>query len=144
MSSNFNFNKVMLGGRLASDPTAKTTQSGTAVANFCVAVTRDYGGDEKVTDFIDCVAWREQANFVQRFFRKGSPIFVEGTVQKRSWKTQTGETRWATEVVVDKARFVEAKGEGFAPPTETSGYVEPIPEPSYDLEELNDGEDLPF
>ena len=135
MSSNLNFNKVILGGRFTADPVAKTTQSGTPVANFTLAVNRKYSKDngDKATDFIDCVAWRECASFIQRFFHKGSCICVEGSLQKRSWQTQNGETRWATEVVVDQVYFVDAKGDGFAPPD--------TPAPS--LEDFDESE-LPF
>ena len=93
--ANFNFNKVIIGGRLTADPELKTTPSGISVCSFVVAVNRNYKGpDGKVTaDFLNVTAWRGTAEFITRFFRKASSICVIGSVQTRSWVTQAGEKR---------------------------------------------------
>jgi single-strand DNA-binding protein len=113
--ANFNFNKVILGGRLTSDIELKTTQSGISVTSFTVAVNRRFSGgadQQPQADFINVVAWRQQAEFVSRFFRKGSSICVVGSLQTRTWTDQSGQKRYATEVVADEINFVDAKGEG--------------------------------
>lgn len=112
--ANFNLNKVILGGRLTADPELKTTQSGVSVTTFSVAVTRRFGGKEgeqPQADFINVTAWRQTAEFVTRFFRKGSSICVVGSIQTRSWEDQQGQKRFATEVVADEAYFVDSKGD---------------------------------
>ncbi|MBQ7354983.1 MAG: single-stranded DNA-binding protein [Clostridia bacterium] len=112
--ANFNFNKVILGGRLTGDPELKTTQSGISVTSFSVAVNRRYSGaadQQPQADFINVVAWRQQAEFVSRYFRKGSSICVVGSLQNRSWTDQNGQKRYTTEVVADEINFVDAKGE---------------------------------
>ncbi len=112
--ANFNLNKVILGGRLTADPELKTTQSGVAVTTFSVAVTRRFGGKEgeqPQADFINVTAWRQTAEFITRFFRKGSSVCVVGSIQTRSWTDQQGQKRFATEVVADEAYFVDSKGD---------------------------------
>lgn len=112
--ANFNLNKVILGGRLTADPELKTTQSGVSFTTFSVAVTRRFGGKEgeqPQADFINVTAWRQTAEFVTRYFRKGSSICVVGSIQTRSWEDQQGQKRFATEVVADEAYFVDAKGD---------------------------------
>jgi len=112
--ANFNFNKVILGGRLTADPELKTTQSGFSVTSFTIAVNRRFGGkagEEPQADFINVTAWRQTAEFVARYFRKASSICVVGSIQTRSWTDQQGQKRFATEVVADEAYFVDAKSE---------------------------------
>ncbi len=112
--ANFNFNKVILGGRLTADPELKTTPSGVAVTSFTVAVNRRFGsknGEDTQADFINVTAWRQTAEFVTRYFRKASSICVVGTIQTRSWTDQNGQKRFVTEVVADEAYFVDAKSE---------------------------------
>ena len=126
--ANFNFNKVILGGRLTADPELKTTQSGVAVTTVTLAVTRRFGGKEgeqPVADFINVTAWRHTAEFVTRFFRKGSSICVVGSIQTRSWEDQQGQKHWATEVVADEAYFVDSKGD--ASPAQASRAANPQP-----------------
>ena len=103
-------NRIILMGRLTREPELRHTQQGTAVASFSLAVDRN--GREKATDFVDCVAWRQTAEFITRFFHKASSICVVGTIQTRSWTDQQGQKRYSTEVVVDEAMFVDARGEG--------------------------------
>lgn len=116
--ANFNFNKVILGGRLTADPELKSTASGTLVLAFTVAVTRravpkneDGTKGDAVTDFINCVAWRERAEFISKYFKKGSSICVTGAIQTRSYQDKDGNKRYATEVIVDEVCFVDAKGD---------------------------------
>ena len=112
--ANFNFNKVILGGRLTADPELKTTPSGIAVTSFTVAVNRRYGqksGEDAQADFFNVTAWRQTAEFITRYFRKASSICVVGTLQTRSWVDQNGQKRFATEIVADEAYFVDAKSE---------------------------------
>ena len=100
-------NKAILMGRLTRDPEMRQTQSGVAVANFTVAVDRRFKNKdgEYDTDFINCVAWRQQAEFVSKYFYKGKPILVVGTIQTRTWEDDEGKRRYATEVVVDEVSF---------------------------------------
>ena len=90
-------NKCMLVGRITRDPEMRQTQSGVAVANFTVAVDRRFKNKdgEYDTDFISCVVWRSTAEFVSKYFRKGDPIAVVGSVQTRSWEDDTGNKRYA-------------------------------------------------
>ena len=110
--ANFNFNKVILGGRLTADIEMKQTPSGVAVCNFSIAVNRKPSKDgESQADFINCQAWRGTAEFIGKYFRKGSSICVLGSIQTRSWKDKDGSTRYATEVIVDEATFVDGKND---------------------------------
>ena len=114
--ANLNLNKVILAGRLTADPELKQTQSGLAVLTFTLAINRRFakgtdGQAAQQADFITCVAWRQTAEFIARYFRKGSCLCVTGSIQTRSWQDQQGQKRYATEVVVDEAMFVDSKGE---------------------------------
>ncbi len=114
--ANFNLNKVILGGRLTSDPELKSTPSGVQVTSFSIAVNRPHKGKdgEGKADFISVTAWRGTAEFICRYFKKGSSICVVGNLQTRTWTDQQGAKRYATEVVADEAYFVDSKGEGSA------------------------------
>ena len=107
--ANFNFNKSILGGRLTSDVELKTTPNGVPVCTFTLAVNRKASKDQ--TDFISCVAWRTTAEFISRYFTKGSPLCVVGAIQTRNWTDQNGNKKYATEVVVDEAMFVDSKSD---------------------------------
>ncbi len=106
-------NEVILVGRLVADPEMKSTQSGIAVVSFTVAVNRSYknasGGYD--ADFINCVAWRNQAEFLSKYFGKGDKIGIIGSIQTRSYEDRAGMKRYATEVVADKIRFIDSKSE---------------------------------
>ena len=105
----FNFNKVMIGGRLTADPELKTTQSGLSVTSFTVAVNRRAkAGEEQKADFFNVTAWRGTAEFVTRFFHKGSSIMIVGSLQNRSWE-RDGHKRTVTEIVADEAHFVDSR-----------------------------------
>ena len=158
--ANFNFNKVIIGGRLTADPELKTTPSGISVTSFTIAVNRRFGGrngEDSVADFISVTAWRQTAEFITRYFRKASSICVTGSLQTRNWTDNNGVKHYATEVVADEAYFVDAKSESplavreaQAQPYIPESYGAPAyatPAASVDLpkfEEITDDEDLPF
>ena len=105
-------NHIVLMGRLTRDPELRYTQSQTAVASFSLAVERDFGGrdgSEKQTDFIDIVAWRQTAEFVSKYFTKGSMAVVSGRLQIRDWTDREGNKRRSAEVVADNVYFGESK-----------------------------------
>ena len=101
-------NKAILMGRLTRDPELRHTDSGKAVCNFTVAIQNGYG-DEKSTDFINCVAWNKTAEFVDKYFAKGRMIIVVGRIQTRSWEGQNGKKNYTTEVVASEVSFGETK-----------------------------------
>ena len=104
------FNLVVLTGRLTADPELKTTQSGISVTSFSIAVDRRYrAGEERQTDFINVVAWRQQAEFVAKYFKKGNMIGIEGSIQTRKYTDKNGNNRTAFEVVANNVQFVETK-----------------------------------
>ena len=105
-------NHITIMGRLTRDPEFRYTQSQTPVASFTLAVDRDFGsrdGGEKQTDFIDCVAWRQTAEFVSKYFTKGSMAVVSGRLQIRDWTDRDGGKRRSAEVVVDNMYFGESR-----------------------------------
>lgn len=121
--ANFNINKVILGGRLTADPELKQTNSGKPVCSFTLAVNRRFSQNNEA-DFITCVAWNKTAEFVSTYFKKGSSLCVVGAVQTRSWE-QDGQKRYATEVQVDEALFVDGKNDAQATGTsaDTQTYI---------------------
>ncbi len=105
-------NSVIIMGRLTADPELRTTTSGLSVTSFTVAVDRNYrSGDERQTDFINCVAWRATADFVTRYFRKGQMIAVQGSLQVRNYEDKNGNKRTAYDVVADNVSFCGSKSE---------------------------------
>ncbi len=149
------FNKCILQGRLTSDPEAKQTQSGTAVTSFTLAVDRRYNsGEEKKCDFITVVAWKQTADFICRYFKKGQAMLVCGELQTRSWQDNSGNKRHATEVVASEVSFCEAKRESEGNNAtanqnaaqgkfEAPAYVpDAYSQPRFD--EIKSDEDLPF
>lgn len=105
-----NFAVIM--GRLTADPELKTTNSGLSVTSFCVAVDRRYQKDgERQTDFINVTAWRQTAEFVNRYFHKGSMIAVQGSIQTRNYEDKNGNKRTAVEIVADNVSFCGSKSE---------------------------------
>jgi single-strand DNA-binding protein len=102
-----NVNKVFLIGNLTKDPELRRTQSDLSVASFAVAVNRR--GKDAGVDFIDCTAWRNTADFVSKYFKKGDPILVVGSISTRSYKDKDGNNRKAVEVVADDVQFVAPK-----------------------------------
>lgn len=119
------FNKVILMGRLTADPELKSA-GGTSVVSFTLAVDRRYAKEgQNKTDFITVVAWRQTAEFICKYFRKGSAILVCGEIQTRSWEDNNGNKRYATEVVASEVSFCEAKrdSEGNNSPVASNGSV---------------------
>ena len=109
------FNLVVLTGRLTADPELKTTANGIPVTTFSIAVNRNYrAGEQQQTDFINIVAWRQRAEFITKYFKKGSMIGIEGSIQTRKYQDKNGNNRTIFEVVVNNAQFVESKREGGA------------------------------
>ena len=103
-------NHIVIMGRLTRDPELRRTGSGKAVASFTVAVDRDFSqGDQKETDFIDCVAWQKTGEFVSKHFAKGRMIVVSGRLQIRSWTDKEGNKRRTAEVVADSCYFGDSK-----------------------------------
>lgn len=104
------FNLVVLTGRLTADPELKTTPSGVSVTTFSIAVSRRYkAGEETQADFINIVAWRQTAEFITKYFKKGSMIGIEGSIQTRRYTDKEGKTRNVFEVIANNAQFVESK-----------------------------------
>lgn len=140
-----NLNKVVLAGRLTADPELKQTTSGISVTSFTLAVNRRYAKDQQQqTDFITVIAWRQTAEFITRYFKKGSAICIVGAIQTRSWQDQQGQKRYATEVIADEAMFVDSKSDN--QPVANGFYIPdaymPVTTPKF--EESNPDDDLPF
>lgn len=108
-----NINKVILIGRLTADPELRRTQSDLPVSSFTVAINRR--GKDAGADFIDCVAWRSSAEFLAKYFHKGDPVYVSGSIQVRQFKDKNDNNRKAVEVVADEIQFVADKKKEAAP-----------------------------
>ncbi|MEG0178949.1 MAG: single-stranded DNA-binding protein [Oscillospiraceae bacterium] len=109
-------NTVALMGRLTADPELKTTQSGLAVCSFSIACDRSYAkaGEERACDFINIVAWRQTAEFVCKYFHKGSLIALDGSIQTRNYEDKSGNKRTAFEIVASNVHFAGAKSDNAA------------------------------
>jgi single-strand DNA-binding protein len=150
--ANFNFNKVILGGRIVNDLELKKTPSGVSVTSFSIAVNRTHSKDkEQQADFINVTAWRNTAEFICQYFKKASSVCIVGSIQTRSWTDNNGQKRFATEVVADEAFFVDSKGEASAPQNtaqpsfaHASQYVPEQYQTKPQMRELAPEEDLPF
>ena len=108
-------NHIVIMGRLGKDPELRRTQSGVAVATFNVAVDRDFkdkATGQRATDWITCVAWRSTAEFVEKYFAKGSQVLVAGRLQMRDWTDKDGNKRISAEVQAENVYFAGAKTEG--------------------------------
>ena len=148
------FNKVILIGNMTADPELKQTTNGTSVCSFSIAVNRRFAraeqGQQNV-DFINVVTWRQSAEFVCRYFKKGNPILVCGQLQTRSWTDNQGQKRTATEVVADEVTFVAPAGQGVAPAAAGAAYTpDAYGAPSFNstqsasFEEIPGDDNLPF
>lgn len=100
-------NSITLMGRLTKEPDFRTTQNGTNVVSFTLAVDRDYqsGGSEKQTDFVECVAWRQTGEFVSKYFHRGQMMALHGSLQSRKWEDKNGNNRVSWEVIADSVYF---------------------------------------
>ena len=153
-------NKVILMGRLVSDPELRTTPSGLSVTTIRIAVNRRFAkqGDAVTADFFDVVCWRQTAEFVAKYFGKGRQIAIVGSLQTRKWTDKDGQNRYATEVVAEEVYFADSKkdssdmggnspyrnvrsADNMGAGTESHGYT---PAGRGDFEEVDDGDDLPF
>lgn len=136
-------NHIVLMGRLTRDPELRHTPTGTAVANFTLAVDRVFGGEDKKTDFIDIVAWKGTAEFISKHFTKGRAMALEGSLQIREWTDKDGNKRRNAEVVADRVYFADSKSptsEGKDTPTYTK-----VSQSEYaDFGSLYDDEDFPW
>lgn len=126
-------NNVTLMGRLTAAPELKQTPNGTSVTAFCIAVDRRFQpkDGEKQTDFINCVAWRNTAEFITKYFSKGDMIAVTGEIQTRKYQDNGGNNRVAFEIVIENASFCGGKN---------GGNTNSAPQ----LEEISNDDDLPF
>lgn len=149
-------NRVILMGRLTADPELKQTPNGISVTSFSLAVDRNYAGKgaERQTDFINCVAWRQTAEFISRYFSKGRMIAVEGSLQVRNYVDKNENKRQAVEVVVDQAYFADSKNAAPSSPAPSYQSAAPAYAPAApvafnagsveDFQEIDDEDDLPF
>lgn len=143
-----NLNKVVLAGRLTSDIELKQTQNGTSVCSFSLAVKRKYQAEgQPQTDFISCTAWAKTAEFISRYFKKGSALCIVGNIQVKNWTDGNGQKRYATEVIVDEALFVDSKNDAQgAESAEPNNFIpesyNPQNEPKF--EAVQDDSFLPF
>ena len=131
-------NKVELIGRLTKDPEIRTTANQVAFCNFTLAVDRSFkdSNGQRQADFINCVAWRQTATFIQKYFRKGNRLAVIGSIQTRSYEDKNGQKVFVTEVIADEAEFVESQSARAPAPAQQA----PEPEPQAQEE----GGGLPF
>ena len=149
------FNKAILIGRITADPELKRTNTGISVVSFSLAVDRRFSGrdGERKADFINITAWRQQAEFVCKYFHKGDAMGVEGSIQTRNYEDKSGNKRTATEVVADNIFFVGGKSSNAG--TYTASPVQSAPAPmsesvayssgtASDFEEMEPDNDLPF
>lgn len=141
-------NTVALMGRLTYEPELRKTPSGVSVISFQIACDRNYqkSGEERKSDFIDCTAWRQTAEFIERYFHKGSMIAVEGSIQTENYTDKDGNKRKQVQVVASNVSFCGSRSESAA---NNQGYSQPTPSYSNadnsDFEEIvDDDDDLPF
>lgn len=148
-------NVVAIMGRLVADPELRTTGNGTNVCSFRIACDRNFAqkGQERQADFIDVVAWRQSAEFICKYFQKGSLIAVEGSLQSRQYQDKNGNNRTAVEVLANQINFAGGKKPGGQPVDDggeapPKGYREPAPAYSQgsadDFAVISDDDDLPF
>lgn len=135
-------NKVILMGRLTRDPEMRHTNSGTPVTTFSIAIDNGYG-DNKRTDFVNCLAWNKTAEFVTKYFTKGKMIIVIGRISTRSWETQDGKRAYATEVIANEVNFGESKTSPQLNTPQTAAQP-PMQDDDDDFTPLDEDDDLPF
>lgn len=133
-------------GRITEKPELKSTPNGVNVTSFTIAVDRDYKSQngEKVTDFLNCVAWKHTAEHIIKWFDKGSMICVEGAVNVRKYKDKDGNNRYVTEIVVDKVHFTGEKRNQSEQQTYVPNAYENNSNAQSNFKELNEEDDLPF
>lgn len=139
-------NSIIIMGRLTADPELRTTSSGLSVSSFTVAVDRGYvkPGEEKKTDFIPVVAWRSTADFVSKYFRKGSMIAVQGSLQTRNYEDKNGNKRTAFEIIADQVSFCGSKAESGSYNNDNTNASSYSNSTAGDFSTVVDDDDLPF
>lgn len=139
-------NKIFIMGRLTRDPELRRTQNGTAVTSFTLAVDRDFKNADgtKETDFIDCVVWRQTAEFVSKYFTKGRMAVVEGRLQIRDWQDKDGNKRRNAGVIADNVYFGDSRSDNA--PGSYQAAKAPVNVDAEDFDEVEDDMDdsLPF
>lgn len=148
-------NVVAIMGRLVADPELRTTPAGHSVCSFRIACERSYvqQGQERQADFINVIAWRQSAEFVSKYFKKGSMIAIDGSLQTRNYQDKNGNSHTAVEVVANNISFAGAKRQDVqsAPSYEQQAKAaQNVPLPTYtqgsmdDFAVISDNDDLPF
>lgn len=139
-------NSIIIMGRLTADPELRSTSSGLSVTTFTVAVDRNYAkpGEEKKTDFIPVSAWRSTADFVSKYFRKGSMIAVQGSLQTRNYEDKNGNKRVAFEVLADQVSFCGSKSESGTFNNASNNSSSYNNSTADDFSSVVDDDDLPF
>ena len=139
-------NSIIIMGRLTADPELRTTASGLSVTSFSVAVDRNYtrSGEEKKTDFLNVVAWRQQADFVTKYFRKGSMIAVQGSLQTRNYEDKNGNKRVAYDIVAEQISFCGSKSESGTYSNDSGNVSSYNNATADDFSTVVDDDDLPF
>lgn len=151
-----NLNKVILAGRITADPELKQTPSGVSLVTFSLAVnrrfaSRDGQNQQPEADFFRITAWRNTAEFIAKYFRKGSAICICGSIQNRTWTDQNGQKRYMTDIIAEEANFVESRNSqdnqsGYGAPDTYSApaYSSPAQTGAPKFEEIKTDDDLPF
>lgn len=139
-------NKVILIGRLTADVEMRQTNNGTSVASFTLAVNKPYNkeNDHPEADFIDCVAWKTTAEFISKYFEKGSKFAVCGRLQTRTYEDKEGKKRKVTEVVVDEVDFVEKKSESSSDQSDQTKISKKSKATQVSVEVDEESDELPF
>lgn len=139
------FNKVILMGNMVADPEVRIIPSGASVCSFKVAVGRRFkseGGTD--ADFFSCEAWRNTADFIGKYFKKGSGITLVGSIQNRNWTDQNGIKRYSDVIIIDEAYFAGRKSDTSEGQGGSEGTSESDTVTTATFEELSTDEDLPF
>ena len=139
-------NNAVIMGRLVADPELRTTGTGISVLSFTVAVDRGFvrQGEDRQADFIDIIAWRQTAEFISKYFRKGSMIAVQGSIQTRMYEDKNGNKRKAVEIVADNASFCGSKAEsGTGSFNRNDSVMNNQPAPSYSTADEGDFKEIP-
>ncbi len=148
------FNKVILIGNMVADPELKQTPNGISVCRFRLAVQRKFAKTadqgQQTADFLDVVAWRQSAEFVSKYFKKGSPILVCGQIQSRNWEDKDGAKRYTVEIIADEVSFVSNRSDDNRSEGQFGGNSSTYSSPAYsnnsglNFEEVAADDNLPF
>src|SRR5690606_30067219 len=139
-------NRVVLVGRLTKDPDLRYTPNGVAVCSFTLAVNRPFTNQqgERDADFINCVAWRKQAENVANYLKKGSLAGIDGRIQTRSYEGQDGKKVYVTEILAESIQFLDSKGKGQAEQPKPQKQAPVKSEDPFADGQINIDDDLPF